>query len=90
MYPVVWELIKAVSELKVGRMVWEQKYFWIAFAIIAISTFIVWRALWPGIYTYDMASQNEQISSGNITAHWSLLYGYLFAGFLDLGHLIFS
>lgn len=88
-YPVVWELIKAVSELKVGRMVWEQKYFWIAFAIIAISTFIVWRALWPGIYTYDMASQNEQISSGNITAHWSLLYGYLFAGFLDLGHLIF-
>lgn len=88
-YPVVWELIKAVSELKVGRMVWEQKYFWIAFAIIAISTFMVWRALWPGIYTYDMASQNEQISSGNITAHWSLLYGYLFAGFLDLGHLIF-
>lgn len=88
-YPVVWELIKAVSELKVGRMVWEQKYFWIAFAIIAISTFIVWRALWSGIYTYDMASQNEQISSGNITAHWSLLYGYLFAGFLDLGHLIF-
>lgn len=88
-YPVVWELIKAVSELKAGWMVWEQKYFWIAFAIIAISTFIVWRALWPGIYTYDMASQNEQISSGNITAHWSLLYGYLFAGFLDLGHLIF-
>lgn len=88
-YPVVWELIKAVSELKAGWMVWEQKYFWIAFAIIAISTFMVWRALWPGIYTYDMASQNEQISSGNITAHWSLLYGYLFAGFLDLGHLIF-
>ena len=44
----------------------------------------------PGIYTYDMASWNEYLSSGTILPHWSITYGYFLAFFLDLGNLLFS
>lgn len=101
LYPVAALLLFSLSHLKEGKFIAQpRRHFLIAFACIFAVTFIVWLILFPGIYTYDMAAQNEIITKGGATGewfigqwsagHWSLLYGFLFAGFLDLGKLIFG
>lgn len=89
-YPFVSTVISLLNQSKLGNFAPQRKHFFIALSCVFLSTIVIWIILFPGVYTYDMASQNEQISLGIITSHWSLLYGYLFAGFLDLGKAIFG
>jgi len=89
-YPFVSTVISLLNQSKLGNFAPQRKHFFIALGCVFLSTIVIWIILFPGVYTYDMASQNEQISLGIITSHWSLLYGYLFAGFLDLGKAIFG
>jgi len=58
------------------------------YAILSVN-FALWLILFPGIYTFDMASWNEIFSRGTITAHWSITYGLYLALFLDLGEKLF-
>lgn len=99
-YPVWMILIAKLNRLSLGHFTLNpRKHMLIAFGCIFVTTLIVWLILFPGIYTYDMASQNEIISRGGAlgewhagewsVAHWSLTYGFLLAGFLDLGNLLF-
>lgn len=89
-YPFVQMIINLLDRANPGKFEVRRKHALTAFGCIFFVTIIVWLIIFPGIYTYDMASQNELISRGDINSHWSLLYGYLLAGFLDFGHLIFK
>lgn len=89
-YPFIALISQYLASQKRSNFVPRTKHFYIAFACVFGATLIIWALLFPGVFTYDMATQNEQISLGVITSHWSLLYGYLFAGFLDLGKAIFG
>ena len=68
----------------------KRKHKLIAFLVPFTACFIAWLIFLPGIYTYDMASWNEMLSTGHISSHWSIAYGYLLAGFLDLGYSLFN
>jgi len=100
LYPIFSLVIHQLSQFKLGQFTLQpKKHAFIAFGCIFVITMLVWLLIFPGIYTYDMAAQNEIISKGSAigewysgswsVAHWSLTYGFLLAGFLDLGQLIF-
>lgn len=89
-YPFVQMTIQLFDRANPGKFEVQRKHSLIAFGCLFLVAITVWLIIFPGIYTYDMASQNELISRGDINSHWSLLYGYLLAGFLDFGHIIFN
>lgn len=100
LYPILALVVQHLSVLKPGNFTLQpKKHALIAFLCIFLATMFVWLIIFPGIYTYDMAAQNELITRGGAlgewsngdwsVAHWSLTYGFLFAGFLDLGNALF-
>lgn len=62
----------------------------LTFTILLSACFIAWIIFLPGIYTYDMASWNELLSTGTISQHWSIAYGYILAGFFDISYALFN
>ncbi len=101
LYPVFAHILVVVSTMRPRRFVLNpHRHTIIAFCCILTATLLTWIFIFPGIYTYDMASQNEIITNGFSNgqwrsgqwsaAHWSLLYGLLFAGFLDVGKAVFG
>lgn len=99
-YPILALVIKQLSLLAPGNFTLRpKKHGLIAFFCILFVTMFVWLIVFPGVYTYDMAAQNELITRGGAlgewsngdwsVAHWSLSYGFLLAGFLDLGEALF-
>ena len=60
------------------------------FLLILSVNLLIWIILFPGIYTYDMASWNEIFSRGTVTSHWSITYGLFLALFLDIGKALFN
>ena len=100
LFPVSYLIIQNLEQLDIKNFNTNpHKLALITFASIFIVTIIVFLFVYPGIYTYDMARQNEIITncfstgtcySGNKSiSHWSLSYGLIFAGFLEFGHLVF-
>lgn len=90
-FPVVYfstDIIKKISKSKEFIVTKKQKI--ITFSTIFIIGFIVWILFYPGIYTYDMAAQNEMISQGIFTSHWSLTYGTILNAFLNFGNRLFN
>ena len=68
----------------------HKKFKLLAFLIPLLVCFIVWIIFLPGIYTYDMAAWNESLSSGSLTSHWSITYGYFLKIFLDSSFALFN
>ena len=100
LFPVLYLITQKLEKLSIGNFVLKpRKHTIITFVSIFAVTILVWLFIFPGIFTYDMASQNEImyncLSTGNCyingisIAHWSLPYGFLLAGFLDFGYQIF-
>ena len=62
------------------------------FAIFSIIIFICWipvfLAYYPGIFSYDVASQIPQITEGQYSTHHPLLHTLLMGSFYQLGGII--
>ena len=68
----------------------NKKFKLLAFFMPLIVCFIVWIIFLPGVYTYDMAAWDEELSSGKLTSHWSITYGYFLRFFLTTSHALFD
>ena len=62
----------------------------LALVIPLIICLIVWGIFFPGIYTYDMAAWDDSFSSGKLTSHWSITYGFFIRFFLTTSHVLFN
>ncbi|MBR3169299.1 hypothetical protein IKF23_02565 [Candidatus Saccharibacteria bacterium] len=60
------------------------------FCIIFISNFLIWLALFPGIYGWDSARNMYDEISGDMTSHWSVMLGYIFTWLMNLGKNLFN
>lgn len=93
LYPITRIVLTCLARVTLKNIqddISMRKLSWIAFAVILVGGFLVWLALWPGIYGWDSAALVAQIKSGDLTSHWSLFLGVIFAWFLDLGNNLFG
>lgn len=69
-----------------------RKLSWLTFLTIGFCGFLVWLALYPGVYGYDSGFQIERILNpeSTITSHYSLLFSALLAGFVQFGKTCFG
>ena len=70
------------------RLTKKQKI--LIFCIILTSNFLIWLALFPGIYGWDSARNMYDEISGDMTSHWSVMLGYIFTWLMNLGKTIFG
>lgn len=90
-FPFLELLILAIQKIYSNKsFVINRKIKILSFSIPLILCIAAWIIFLPGIYTYDMAVWNEKLSTGTITSHWSVTYGYLLAGFLDISNTLFK
>ena len=57
----------------------------IIISTIVLSNFLVWLALYPGLYGWDSSAQAYQTMHGQINGHWSIVLGYIFGNILSFG-----
>ena len=62
--------------------------FFLSWLLIAISWFPAWLAYYPGICSYDITIQAEQMLSHEYIEHHPLAHTLLVEGFLNLGRLM--
>lgn len=65
---------------------------WLTFLVISFCGFLVWLALYPGVYGYDAGFQIDRILNPDsaITSHYSLLFSALLVGFVQLSQTCFG
>lgn len=68
----------------------NKKFKLLAFFVPLIACIVVWIIFFPGVYTYDMAAWDESLSSGKLTSHWSITYGYFLRIFLTTSYALFN
>ena len=68
----------------------DRRLFTKTFLIFLAVGFLYYIILYPGIFSYDMAKQNTQFASGELTSHWSLLYGAIINFFIEVGNILFG
>lgn len=70
----------------------SKKLVWLTFLAITFCGFLVWLALYPGVYGYDAGFQIDRILNPDsvITSHYSLLFSALLAGFVQFGQTCFN
>lgn len=62
----------------------------LAFFVPFLVCLIIWIIFFPGVYTYDMAAWDAELSSGVLTSHWSITYGYFLRFFLNSSFTLFN
>lgn len=64
----------------------------LTFSIIFLFNFLVFLALYPGIYGYDAGFQILQVLDSNVqlTSHFSLFFSFIIALCINLGKLLFN
>ncbi len=64
------------------------KTFWIVLGSLFICWFPTWLAYYPGICSYDITIQMEQITGEGYTTHHPLAHTLLFGAFWNLGGIL--
>lgn len=82
---VIYKLNFNKKKFTIDKGVFLKTY--LIFLTIGLLYYII---LYPGIFSYDMAKQNTFFVSGNLTSHWSLVYGAILNLFIELGNAIFN
>ena len=54
----------------------------ISFGIIFFFGFLVWLAMYPGMYGYDAVNQVKSLLNGAINNHFSVIYSYILGFFI--------
>ena len=91
--PIVLYSINFFKKIKIKKNIeYTKKIKIITFTIIFLFDFLVFLALYPGIYGYDAGFQILEILDHNVqlTSHFSILFSYLLANCIKLGKLLFN
>ncbi len=91
--PIIGALITSIKNCNLENFAIKnpKRFFWISFALIFVGNFLVFLALFPGVYGYDAGAQILQILDNNVqpTTHFSILYSTIIAMFVNLGQTVF-
>lgn len=91
--PVFNYLIAAIKKCKLANFSVKKprKLFWITFGLIVFFNFLVFLALFPGVYNYDVGAQVIQILRDDVqmNTHFSILFSLLVALPINFGQTVF-
>jgi len=73
-----------------GDLELSRKQKWIIFAIIFVSNFLIYLALFPGVFGWDSNMQAWQFLNNRLNTHYSVLLSAVFGSILWLGNAIFG
>lgn len=73
-----------------GDLTLTRKNKLVIFGIIFLSNFLIFLAVFPGIYGWDSNMQAWQFLHNGVNTHYSVLLGAIFGSILEIGKLIFG
>lgn len=92
--PIVFNIVDFVKKLKPNNKIKidSKKNSIITFIIILLLNFLVFLAIYPGVYGYDAGFQIMEILESDIaiTSHFSILHSYILAFLVNLGKTLFN
>ncbi len=68
----------------------ERRLLFVFFAIICAVWFLVWLAMWPGMFGYDGTYWYAFMDAGHLNAKFSIPYQMIFYFFLSNSHKLFG
>ncbi|MDO5481171.1 MAG: DUF6020 family protein [Candidatus Saccharibacteria bacterium] len=85
-FPVTYHLIKWLdSYCPLRSPLLTKKHKLIIFLVFFTTNFLLWLALYPGIYGWDSSAHAYQFFYGDLTSHWSVFLGFVFSRILIFG-----
>jgi len=92
--PILFNIIDFIKKRKIYDKIKSdyKKLNIITFSIIFIFFFLVFLAIYPGVYGYDAGFQIMEMLENDIaiTSHFSLLHSYIMAFFVNIGKNLFN
>ncbi len=91
--PIILYSLKFISKIDIKTKIkYTKKTKAITFIIIFGFNFLVFLALYPGIYGYDAGFQILEVLNKDVqlTSHFSLLFSFILAGCVEIGKTLFN
>lgn len=90
-FPIVYFIIKRIEsiDINVKELNFKHKKL-LAFCVIFVFSFLVYLALYPGVYGYDSINQVDRIYKGYMNTHYSVLFCVIIGYMVKLGENIFN
>ena len=90
-FPIIYILINKVQSIMLKRKNYNiKKLSLISFSIIFITSFLVYLAVFPGVWGYDSIFEYDRIINNKVDTNYSVLYTYLLGKSILIGKDIFN
>ena len=89
-FPMVYFILKYIENKQlVEKEVPIKKLAIMGFLVILFFNFLVWLAVYPGVYAYDSVYQLKRGLTQEMDMHYSVVFCYLLSFFFSMGYKLF-